>query len=277
MFGFIIDIILTIVLFMIIIGLGFAFMRVLCPIVEKIKNNPSVKSSRFLNPKEYLPEEEVFTMKQVFYLILIVLCVFNFLFLLGPWFNGQNTVIFIDLVLSFYLAFQIDANSNFNRVLWVFAMPFASIVSVLTLFLPIPVFSSGILFYMLVEFIHALVFLYFIRVYFRKFNDYTETNSLGITIMLLFLIVFVSFLITIFVESVNPLDSLEMVSNAFTSNGYTILGSSNPGKIDAIFLVWSGFILSGVGTATLIVSIVMRHVDSKFDSLEERIKKNKKD
>ena len=113
-------------------------------------------------------------------------------------------------------------------------------------------------------------------VYYNKFSEYTQTNSLGITIMLLFLIVFISFLFTIVVEDVSPLDSIAMVSNAFTSNGYAVLGSSGIGKVNALVLVWSGFLLSGVGTATLTVAIVMRHVNEKFDRLERLAKKNKK-
>ena len=77
------------------------------------------------------------------------------------------------------------------------------------------------------------------------------------------------------VENVSPLNSLVMVSNAFTSNGYSILGSSGWGKINSLVLVWSGFLLSGVGTATLTVAIVMKHVDKEFDRLEKLVKKNK--
>ena len=79
-----------------------------------------------------------------------------------------------------------------------------------------------------------------------------------------------------FVEKVTPLNSIVMVSNAFTSNGYAILGNSGWGKINSLILVWAGFILSGVGTATLTVAIVMRHVNSEFDRLEKLVKKNKK-
>ena len=82
---------------------------------------------------------------------------------------------------------------------------------------------------------------------------------------------------TIVVEGVASFDSIAMVSNAFTSNGYAILGKSGLGKVNAIFLVWSGFILSGVGTATLTVAIVMSQVNSKFDHLEDLVRKNKKD
>jgi hypothetical protein len=67
-----------------------------------------------------------------------------------------------------------------------------------------------------------------------------------------------------------------MVSNAFTSNGYAILGKSSLGKVNSIILVWAGFILSGVGTATMTVAIVKRHLNKRFDDLEEMVKKNKK-
>ena len=97
---------------------------------------------------------------------------------------------------------------------------------------------------------------------------------MGIAIILLFLIIFISFLATQVAEGANALDSLVMVSNAFTSNGYAVLGNSIAGKLDAIVLVWAGYILSGVGTATLTAAILTRHFNSKFEELEELIKKN---
>ena len=65
-----------------------------------------------------------------------------------------------------------------------------------------------------------------------------------------------------------------MVSNAFTSNGFTVLGTSILGKINSLVLVWSGYILSGVGTATLTAAILTRHFNKRFDELEEMIKKD---
>ena len=81
-----------------------------------------------------------------------------------------------------------------------------------------------------------------------------------------------------------------MVSNAFTSNGYAVLGSYIIGKINSVFLVWGGYLLSGVGTATLTAAILKKHhdvknkelydkidnLDKKIDNLEELIK-NKED
>ena len=111
----------------------------------------------------------------------------------------------------------------------------------------------------LIDFIHIPVFIYFIKVYYDKFSDYTESHGLSLTIILLFVIVFISFLVTQLVEGVNPLDSMVMVSNAFTSNGYAILGHSIPGKINSIFLVWGGYIISGTATASLTAAILLRH------------------
>ena len=124
----------------------------------------------------------------------------------------------------------------------------------------------------MVDLIHVLVYIYFIKVYFDKFREYTLSNSLGIAVLLLFTIVFVSFLATQVSEGVNPLDSLVMVSIAFTSNGYAVLGKTLPGKINAIILVWGGYLLSGVGTATLTAAILTNHFNNKFD--EELFKKN---
>ncbi|WP_405303789.1 hypothetical protein [Methanobrevibacter sp.] len=54
----------------------------------------------------------------------------------------------------------------------------------------------------------------------------------------MFEIIFISFLLTQIVENVNPLDSPVMVSNAFTSNWYAVLGTSIAGKINYLVLVW---------------------------------------
>lgn len=251
----------------IIIGLFFVLSRTVNYIVPKIKNSDRVRSSKFLNPEEYLPDEQITELKQLFYLIMITLFVINMLYLIMNIYPNDVTFVVMDIILSLYLAYQMDTKSYTNKFLLFFVIPFSSIMYML--------FTYEWYSYLL-DIVHAIVYFYFIRLYYKKFYEYTETNSLGITIMLLFLIVFISFLITIPVEKVSPLDSMEMVSNAFTSNGYAVLGKTSLGKINAIILVWSGFILSGVASATLAVSIVMNHVNSKFDRLEELAKKNKK-
>jgi len=78
-------------------------------------------------------------------------------------------------------------------------------------------------------------------------------------------------LFTSFVEGVSLLDALVMVSNAFTSNGYVVLGQSIPGKIDSVLLVWSGYVLSGVSTATLTAAIILKNVNKRLDKFEDKL------
>lgn len=233
----------------------------------KFKASELFKSSRFFNPQEYLPEEELSTIKQVLYLVMIVIIVMNMLYLFFGWRDDSFNLLLFDIIISLYLAVGMDISSVKNKFILFLLIPFGSIAQLVD-----P--TSWIVFF---DLFHVFVFAYFAEQYYRRFLEYTRDNRLGITIMLLFFIVFISFFVTIVVEGVAPLDSIAMVSNAFTSNGYAILGKSGLGKVNAIFLVWSGFILSGVGTATLTVAIVMSQVNSKFDHLEDLVRKNKKD
>ena len=74
-----------------------------------------------------------------------------------------------------------------------------------------------------------------------------------------------------FIENEDPLNAIVMVSNAFTSNGYAILGDTTGGKINSIFLVWSGYILSGAATATLTVAILMRNFKSRLNDYDKKL------
>ena len=195
---------------------------------------------------------------------------------------GKDLLSFVifDILISLYVATQLDLRNWKNRILLILLIPYGS----LTYFL----FGKSLVGYLAL--IHVPVFIYFIKVYYDKFREYTESNGLGITIILLFSIIFISFFITLLAEHVDPLNSLVMVSNAFTSNGYAVLGSSIIGKINSLFLVWGGYLLSGVGTATLAAAILKKHydvknqelyakiddLDKKIDNLEELIK-NKDD
>ncbi|MEE1133652.1 hypothetical protein [uncultured Methanobrevibacter sp.] len=244
---------------------------ILCKVLKfasnKLKASERFNSFRLFHLEEYFPEEQATEIRQIYYLTMIVLFVLNFLYLIVYWRDVTFTLVVFDILLSAYLAIGINKSSGKTKWLLLFLLvPFNSIAMVI---------FSGSFVYPL-DICHSLAFLYFIKVYYDKFINYTETNSLGITIMLLFIIVFVSFIFTAFVEDVSPLDALVMASNAFTSNGYAVLGNSSVGKLNSLILVWSGFILSGVATATLTVAIVMKRVNNDFDRLEELVKKNKK-
>ncbi|WP_295114936.1 hypothetical protein [uncultured Methanobrevibacter sp.] len=247
-------------------GILFAVGKV---IYKKLINN----ESRFLNPREYFPEQELETLKQVFYLIMMLIFFIFILYIMI--FEGKEIIpiAILQIIISLYVAITLDYDSWSNKILFFLLVPYESLVLL--------IFTDFLMLWP-IYLIHVLVYAYFIKVYFGKFRKYTETNGLGITIILLFSIVFFSFIVTLFAEGVEPLNSAVMVSNAFTSNGYAILGNSGIGKLISIVLVWSGYIISGVGTATLTAAILLRHnqkrekeLNERLDELESLIKNNK--
>lgn len=253
--------ILEIIVFLILIVVfGFIFKKI------------NVSAIRIFNLKEYFPDEEIHNLKQISLLIMMGLCFVNILYSIV--FLGSDIIYFVafDIILSLYLAIKLDKSSLKNKIILILLVPYGSLTFLL--------FGNSLVGVM--DLIHVPIYIYFIKHYFDKFREYTSANGLGISIILLFTIVFISFFITQISEHVNPLDSLVMVSNSFTSNGYSVLGHSVAGKIDSIFLVWGGYLLSSVGTATLTAGILINHynsklkeVNDKLDSIEEAIKKNK--
>ena len=239
-------------IFQIFVAMG--IFAALAYITRYIVNNGKLiarfKNSRLSNPQEYFPSEEVFLLKQVFYLIVILVIIIICLYLTFD---------------SLYLALKMDKDSLKDKVLLFLLIPFGSITGIL--------FGDSIV--ALLDLTHIIGYLYFIKVYFRKFVEYTENNELGITIILLFTIILVGFLFTILAENVSPMDSLTMVSNAFTSNSFDASGNNIIGKLNSLILAWSGFILSGVGTATLAVSIINQYVDRQFSEMKDLVKKKK--
>ena len=236
-------------------------------IVTKGRLMARFKKSKLSNPQEYFPSEEVFLLKQVFYLIVILVIIMICLYLTFDWDEGFYFVYLLDIVVSLYLALKMDKDSLKDKVLLFLLIPFGSITGIL--------FGDSIV--VILDLTHIIGYLYFIKVYFRKFVEYTENNGLGITIILLFSIILISFLFTIVVENVSPMDSITMVSNAFTSNSFDASGKNIIGKINSLILAWSGFILSGVGTATLAVSIVNEYVNRQFAEIKDLVKKKKEE
>ena len=239
---------------------------------KKLKNQYSIK----INSEDYLPTDEIHNLKQVFYLIMIFLCFINFTYVFIS--HGTDIQLFaiIDIIISLYLTLNLDLKNHKDKLILVLLVPYQSM----------DFFMAGGSLFNIFDIIHLIILVYFMKVYYTKFIDYTRHNALGKTILVLFSIIFVSFITTMISEHVGILDSLSMVSNAFTSNGYAILGKSVVGKLTAILLVWGGYMLSGVGTATLTAAIMMKYFNSeieeikdlnrRFDELEELIK-NKKD
>ncbi len=266
-------IILTAVLICVLLFLGVLFLIKL--IIKYILEH---RENRLLNSYEYLPEEEIQTLKQVFYLIIITITFLDIIYSIIFWNSTEYGTYFLyfDLITSLIACLVMKKDRLFDKLI------------ILTL-IPIPIFfhnviTNGVLQFTHIDLmnpiiivlllIHLLGFAYVIKVYYGKFITFTESNGLGISILLLFGLIFISFIFTSFVEDVDFLDSLSMVSNAFTSNGYAVLGNTPLGKLNSLFLVWGGYILSGVGTATLTVAIMSRHFNKRFEELESLIREN---
>ena len=251
----------------IILGIAFFFglYFVSSHILKYLKRN---RHKRLLNSTEYLPKEETQTLKQVFYLIIITLCFVDILYSLVFWSSDDfyRHFIFYDILVSLIACLAIKKDTLTEKIIIIFLIPLSSLLhSTLD--------DPAILLVILLA-VHFIGLAYVIKVYYGKFIHFTESNGLGISILLLFGLVFVSFIFTSFAEGKNLLDSLVMVSNAFTSNGYAVLGDSPIGKLNSLFLVWGGYILSGVGTATLTTALLSRHFNKRFEELEELIKNN---
>ena len=249
-------IIIEIVVFLVVTTIGVF-------VLNKVRN----MNYKELNPTEYLPEDEIHTLKQVFFLILMAACFTNVMYVFAIPTSDILAFVVFDIILSVFIAITIDKTSKWHKLLVLFLVPYGSLTYIF----------YGYTLVGILDLIHIPVFLYLIKYYYDQFREYTANNGLGITIILLFVIVFISFIITSFVEAKDPLDALAMVSNAFTSNGYSVLGSTVGGKLNSIVLVWSGFIISGVGTATLTAALLTRHFNKKFEELEQLIKKNNED
>ena len=234
-------------------------MRISKYVLDEIGKRPY----KILNPSEYFPEEEVHTLRQVYYLIMMGLIFIDVLYSIVYTSDDLFYFVVFELILSLYIGAKLDKSSLKNKVILLFLIPYGALTFLL--------FNNSLM--GIIALINIPALIYFIKVYYDKFREYTESNGLGIAIILLFTIIFFSFFITQLAERVDPLNSLVMVSNAFTSNGYAILGSSIIGKINAIFLVWSGYLLSGVGTATLTAAILKKDFDNKNKELNDKIDK----
>ena len=226
-----------------------------------ISKRSGESSHRLLNITEYMPEEEVHSLRQIFFLIMMGLLFIDILYTLVFIKTDNIYLAIFDIVLSLYLAVKLDKKPIQNKILLIFLIPYGSLTFI--------IFGNTLV--GLVDLLHIPILLYMIKQYYDSFREYTASNGLGIAVILLFAIIFISFLLTQVFESVNPLDSLVMVSNAFTSNGYAVLGHSIPGKMNSLVLVWGGYLLSGVGTATLTAAILITHFNKKLDKMNGKL------
>ena len=239
---------------------------ILCFLGEQLKKLVKKYSLKLLNPNEFFPDEEILSLKQVNYLLLILViyvCIINvfyeIFYTVSPEILLINSI--IDIFVSLYVVMTFYDSSKRSKILILFLMPLASISTI--------IFGGTLLEFW--DFIRIPALLYVVVYSYRKFLEFTEENNLEKLILLLVSIIFTCLLFTILFENQNPINSLAMVSNAFTSNGYAILGDSVGGVLTSTLLVWSGYIISGVATATLAAAIVNRNSKKKYKNLEEKI------
>ena len=245
----------VIIIFLILTILG----KVIYPILKKYGKSIKIK--------KLLPEDEVHSLIQVFYLILMALCVVNIFYSLVGSLNDANYLAIFDIALSLYFAITLDMISWKNRAVWLLLIPYGS--------LAYPLFGLSLV--ILADFLHAFIFIYIAKLNLDKFVEYTNSNALGITIILLFAVIFAGFFITQYAEGENALDSLVIVSNQFTGNGYSAFGSTISGKLNSLLLVWGGYILSGVGAATLTAALLIRHFKKEFEELRKLIEEGEEE
>lgn len=234
--------------------------------LDTVKSSSFFKNSKFANPLEYFPSEPLFYLRQIGYIVMIFAFILISLYLIFNWTEGSTFIFVLDILISIYLGIR-DWDSFSDKVLLFLLIPFASIIGLL--------FGNDV--FSFLNIFHILGYLYFAQLYYRKFLKETQSRGFGISIVVTFTILLVSFLFTILAEGVSPMDSMTMVSNAFTSNSFDATGKIMIGKINSLVLAWGGFILSIVGTATLAVSVVMKYVSREFNDMKEFVKKRKEE
>ena len=219
-------------------------------------------SENDININELLPEDEIHSLRQVFYLILMALCFLNIFYsIIGFSMEFIYYAVIYDIILSLYCAITLDKSTVKNKIIWLLLIPYGGLCYTL--------FDLNLVIFL--DLIHVLIFIYFTKIYYDKFMEYTDSNGLGITIILLFVIIFSSFIIIQYAENVNALDSLVMVSNQFTGNGFSVFGDSILGKLNSLLLVWGGYVISGASAATLTAAILIKHFKKRFEELEKLI------
>ena len=229
-----------------------------CVVITYIKNYINSDVNNF-DIEAFLPKHEFHYLKQVFYLVmsgLFLIGFFALFFLPGIDF----TIFLIDFIISIIAIIYIIDKKPWKFILSLLILPCGSLLFVMGIKLPFIIYA-----------IHYVGMFVMVGIFIQRFLTYTRDNNLGLTAILFIGILVVSFAVTLWIEKATFLDSLVMVSNAFTSNGYTILGNTSGGKLASILLVWGGYLLSGVGTATLAATIINASFRRKFKEQEDQI------
>ena len=210
------------------------FYIVFITVVHYIKERPFSIKNRLLKAEEYIPKDEVHSLYQIGYLILS----FTFLLDVSYFIFSPRTIVspfsVMDIILSLFVIIFLYKKDSKKSLFFVFCLiPISSTVSLA--FPNTPVF--------LFDCLHIIGLVYFAYYFINQFYHYTKHNNLGLTMLLLFSILCVSLFVTTLTERVGLIDAICMISNAFTSNGYAVLGTSYFGKLNGIVLVWEVYLV----------------------------------
>ena len=82
---------------------------------------------KIVNVNELLPEDEVHTLRQVFYLILMALCIVNIFYHLAGAEKDIYYLVIFDILLSLYFAITLDKSSVKNKIALMLLIPYGSL------------------------------------------------------------------------------------------------------------------------------------------------------
>lgn len=242
-----------------IILLVYAIFIIFCIIIVYVKEYIFINRIKNVDVEIFLPQDEMHYLKQIFYLGMSGLFLIGFLGLfLVP--STDFSILVIDFIIAIVAIVYIADKRPWRFILSLLLIPSGSVLSIMDISLPF-----------LMYIIHFIGIFITVAFFIKKFWSYTKNNNLGLTAILFIGILAVSFSVTLYSEHTTFLDSLVMVSNAFTSNGYSVLGKTSGGKFTSILLVWGGYLLSGVGTATLCAAIINNSFRKKLKKQENEV------
>lgn len=117
------------------------------------------------------------------------------------------------------------------------------------------------------DFIRIPALLYLVVHYYNKFLTHTKKNHLDKLILVLVTVIYFSLILTLILEDKNPINAFAMVSNSFTSNSYVASGKTGVSVLVSAFVGWSGYIISGIATASLAAAIIRRNFNEKLEKM----------
>ncbi|MDO5849872.1 MAG: hypothetical protein Q4P14_01530 [Methanobacteriaceae archaeon] len=220
-----------------------------------------------LNPERFLPLDERYYLDQIFLIFCAIFCIIGGIlsfYLVGS--TNFIEVCFFNIVTVTIFILYLAEKSILKFILCLLLVPAASLIYV--------IYSKDVSLLLIPNYIGILIAgCYFVY----KFIKFTRMNNLELTVLIFAFIITISMIVTTLGEKASLVDSMVMVSNAFTSNGYTVLGDTYWGKIDSILLVWGGYLLSGVGTATLAAGIISHRFNKQINSKENELSELKEE